>query len=304
VFSGLATVFAFFGSWWWGFDLAANFRWQLMWAALFAAIVYALTSRGIATILFIIAVVINGFVIAPLWLGSQPDGTGEDGTTVVSIDIYGGTDNEENMLRWLLDSGADVIIASGVTAERMLPLTADGSPYRILASPAFPDRSGIVVLGNDNYAVAEIATPEFAQQVVVVTVPAGASTVDIASTWGELANSARKADALAERLEAIKVVVEAAESPVAVIGNLGATRFTAGMRSLIGSTSLRDATEGSGYLATWPASNIPIIGGWIGIPIDVVLMTPEITPFELTTGPDIGAKHLPVTVVVGPTQQG
>jgi hypothetical protein len=29
-------------------------------------------------------------------------------------------------------------------------------------------------------------------------------------------------------------------------------------------------------------------------------MTDEITPLELTTGPDIGADHLPVTVVVGP----
>jgi hypothetical protein len=29
-------------------------------------------------------------------------------------------------------------------------------------------------------------------------------------------------------------------------------------------------------------------------------MTKEITPLELSTGPDIGAEHLPVTVVVGP----
>jgi len=45
---------------------------------------------------------------------------------------------------------------------------------------------------------------------------------------------------------------------------------------------------------------IPIIGGWLGLPVDVVLMTDGITPLELTTGPDIGAEHLPVTVVVGP----
>jgi hypothetical protein len=32
-------------------------------------------------------------------------------------------------------------------------------------------------------------------------------------------------------------------------------------------------------------------------------MTEEITPLELSTGPDIGAGHLPVTVVVGPAFQ-
>ena len=31
-------------------------------------------------------------------------------------------------------------------------------------------------------------------------------------------------------------------------------------------------------------SSFPIIGGWIGIPVDVVLMTPDVTPLELVTG--------------------
>jgi hypothetical protein len=72
------------------------------------------------------------------------------------------------------------------------------------------------------------------------------------------------------------------------------------MTTLRDASDLRDATEGSGYLSTSPVYGIPIIGGWLGLPVDVVLMTDGITPLELTTGPDIGAEHLPVTVVVGP----
>ena len=299
--ASLATVAAFFGNLWWGFDLFANFRWHLLWAALIAAIAYALASRGWATIAFIVAAVVNAFVLAPLWFGSQPDATGEAGTTIVQVDMYGGSSDDTETLRWLFDSGADLIIAQGVTADRLAPLAEDGSPYRVLAVPQFPDRSGIVVLATEDYAVTETLTPEFAQQVLSISVPANGGSVDIVTAWGELATDGRKADALEERLATVTEVVRQSTSPVAVVGNLGATRFTAGMRSMLDSTGLRDATEGKGYLSTWPVSGIPIVGGWIGIPIDVVLMGPEVTPLELTTGPDIGVSHLPVTVVVGPT---
>ncbi|MFV1969942.1 MAG: hypothetical protein ACC683_02930, partial [Acidimicrobiia bacterium] len=102
------------------------------------------------------------------------------------------------------------------------------------------------------------------------------------------------------RLEAVSAAVTSTSRPVAVIGNLGATRWTSGMTTMRDTIGVRDTTEGSGYLSTWPLSDIPLIGGWIGIPVDIVLMTDEITPLELSTGPDIGAGHLPVTVVIGP----
>jgi hypothetical protein len=44
-----------------------------------------------------------------------------------------------------------------------------------------------------------------------------------------------------------------------------------------------------------------LIGGWIGLPLDLVLMSSAVTPIELETGPNIGADHLPVSVLVGPT---
>ena len=302
VFASIATVVAFFGSLWWAFDLMANFRWQIMWAALLAAIVYALATRGIATFIFIVAVIVNAFVLSPLWFGSQPNGTGEDGTKVVAIDLYGGTDDEEGTLRWMFDSGADVLIVSGVSSERLAPIVEDGSPYQVLVAPEFEDRSGIVVLGAASYAASQDITPGFAQQIVTVTVPSGAGTIDLVTAWGEIATNQSKADALSERLEAVEAVVSGTDSPVVVIGSLGATRFASGMRSLMGSTGLRDATEGSGYLSTWPTSDFPVIGGWVGIPLDVVLMSDGVSPFELVTGPDIGSAHLPVSVVVGPSQ--
>lgn len=297
--AAIATVVGFFGSLWWGFDLMANFRWQLAWVSLACAIIYALSARGIASLIFVVAVLVNGFVIAPAWTGSQPTGTGEDGVKIVSLDLSETSDIEES-LRWLFDSGADLLIVSGATSDQVDPLIAEGSPYLLLTSPAV-QRTGMTILAREAYSVETLPTGTSAEPVEVVSVPSGDDVISVATAWGHIADSSLEADELSARLDTIRTVVDGRTGPVMVIGNLGATVYTAGMRSLTGDTALRDATEGFGYASTWPVWDVPVVGGWVGIPIDVVLMTPDITPFEFTTGPDIAAGNLPITVVVGPS---
>lgn len=297
--ASLATVAAFFGDLWWGFDLVANYRWHLLWITLIASILYALSAKGIATIVFLAAAALNGWLIAPLWIGNQPSATGEDGVRIVHIDLGGDVTDEEVALRWLFDSGGDLILIAGVTTDRALPLVADGSPYTMLSSPASADETGIVILGKGAWQVAT-STAQDGQPVYRVSVPSGNGLLDVVTTWGEMGTSQAAAEALKLRLTAVGDVVNAATNPVAVIGNLGATRWAKGMRTLQANNDLRDASEGFGYLATSPVSTLPIIGGWVGLPIDTVFMDPTVTPLELRTGPDLGGNHLPVTVVVGP----
>ena len=83
----LATVAAFFGGFWWGFDLLANYRWQAMWAALFASVVYALSGKSLPTAVFLVATAINVWLILPAWLGSQPAASGEDTVRITHVDL-------------------------------------------------------------------------------------------------------------------------------------------------------------------------------------------------------------------------
>jgi len=295
----LATLAAFFGDIWWGFDLAANYRWHLMWITFVASVLYAMSTRGIATIIFLGAAIVNAFLIVPLWIGSQPLATSEDGNvTVVHADLSGGVSDMDFALRWLFESGSDLILLAGITEDRALPLIADGSPYVMLAAPE-ADSTGIVILGKAQWPVATTATDKD-EVVYRVSVPSGSGVVDIVTAYGDIGSSKADADNLAARLGAISESINATTNSVAVIGNLGATTWTKGMQDLSSTANLRNAAEGSGYLATSPVSNIPLIGGWVGIPIDVVLMDSTLTPLELTTGPDFGADHLPVKVVMGP----
>jgi len=294
----LATIAAFFGDLWWGFDLAANYRWHLMWAALIASVLYATSTRGISTLIFLGAAIVNAFLIAPLWIGSQPTATGENGVKVVHADLSGGVSDMDFTLRWLFDSGGDLIFLAGITEDRALPLIAEGSPYVLLAGPP-RDSTGIVILGKDRWTVTTTSTAK-GESVYRVSVPSGSDVVDIVTAYGDMGSSKNKSDDLEARLGAITESIDATTNSVAVVGNVGATTWTKGMRDLLATANLRNAAEGSGYLATSPVSSIPLIGGWVGVPIDLVLMDSTLTPLELETGPDLGAEHLPVTVVIGP----
>lgn len=298
------SVAAFYGDTWWVFDWAANYRWQLFWGLLAAAIIYTLIARGFASIVFLAAAVLNAWVIMPLWMESQPAATGENGVRIVHADIYPGSTDTEFLLRWLLDTEADLLLVSGTTAERMEPLTDEDRPYTIIASPEIAGDPGIVALGLEEWPVEVVKTDTFAEPVYRITVGANGETTNVITAWGEIASNADKADQLSARLDTVTELTTSSSHPVTVIGNLGATRWTHGMRTMNDTTGLRDATEGSGYLSTSPVIGIPFISGWIGLPIDVVLMTEEITPLELSTGPDVGTDHLPVTVVVGPGFHG
>lgn len=295
----VATVAAFFGSIWWGLDLIANFRWQLMWLALIASVAYALTERGMFTAVFLTAALVNLWLIAPAWIGSQPEATGEDGVRIVHVDLSGRVRDMPEVARWLLTSQADLLLVAGVTAGEVDPVVIDSSPYTLLSSPG--DQAGIAIIGRDQWIV-NTTLSDAGDQVHAVVVPSGSGVISVITTWGGMGTSPQASEALAGRFAKLSEVVGDANDRVVVIGSLGATKWSNATNTLLSDTGLRDATAGAGHLMTAQGSDLPIIGRWMRIPIDVAFLGPELTPLELAVGPEIGAGHLPLTIVVGPKQ--
>lgn len=298
----LATVLAFFSSTWWGFDWLTNLRWYFVWLLLISAVVYSLTAKGWLLIVFVVALGVNVLLVMPLWLGSQPESTGEDSIVVAHLDAAGGFDDRNEAMDWLRTVDADVLLiaqGSSVTVEQ---LTGEGSDWIVLLEPEIENTAGQLVFGKQAWDVAVTPTGVGSDTVIRVTVGSGDVTYDVITAYGPTATNGPDADRLVARLDTIASLAEASPNPIVVVGNLGTTRWTHGMRSLLSNTPLRDATEGKGYLATSSASSLPVIGGWIGLPLDLVLMSDGATPIEIETGPDLTADHLPVRVIVAPTR--
>lgn len=296
-----ATLGAFVGSTWWVFEFFANFRWHLMWVALIAAVMYGLTQKGIATGVFVAAFALNAWAIHPVFTGSQPTGTGEDGVSIVAANLTGAHDNTEEVLHFLFDSGADLLVVDGFSRSLLEPITVEGSPYQIVAGPENEAAAGLVIVGRGPYPVEAVNTDNASGSMYIVSVPSGEGTIDVIAVGGGLANSSADTRLLDQRLTAIGEALASRTVPTAIVGSLGATRFTSRVGSLMADNGLRDAMEGEGYVSTWPVSGMPVIGGWIGIPLDVVLVQRSLTPLSMDIGPDIGAEHLPLTFVLGPS---
>ena len=78
-------------------------------------------------------------------------------------------------------------------------------------------------------------------------------------------------------------------------GDLNATPWSHGFRQLVRPRGLRDSALGRGVQPTWNARC------WAPrIPIDHVVVSPEVQVSARTIGPDVGSDHLPVeaTLVV------
>ena len=79
--------------------------------------------------------------------------------------------------------------------------------------------------------------------------------------------------------------------PVIVAGDFNATPYSPIFRELVKITGLKDSREGFGWQPSWPTYFPPL---WI--PIDHVLVTPDIQVRKRKTGSYIGSDHYPVIV--------
>ena len=96
--------------------------------------------------------------------------------------------------------------------------------------------------------------------------------------------------------------VQSQRSPVVLVGDLNTTMWSPYYQRLERQTGLHNARRGFGILPTWPAptpfSPLPISLRWLKhvlwIPIDHVLVSPDLPVRSLRTGDNIDSDHLPV----------
>jgi endonuclease/exonuclease/phosphatase (EEP) superfamily protein YafD len=81
------------------------------------------------------------------------------------------------------------------------------------------------------------------------------------------------------------------KNPVLLIGDLNTSPWSCWFRRLLKESGLKNSMQGFGFQPSWPA-NI----GFLRIPLDQILCSPEITVHNRQIGPDVGSDHLPVIV--------
>jgi endonuclease/exonuclease/phosphatase (EEP) superfamily protein YafD len=76
---------------------------------------------------------------------------------------------------------------------------------------------------------------------------------------------------------------------ILVMGDLNATPWSFVFKKLLNKSSLRDSRQGFGLQPTWPRGTVSVL-----IPIDHLLVSPEIHVIDREVGRDLGSDHYPI----------
>jgi endonuclease/exonuclease/phosphatase (EEP) superfamily protein YafD len=292
---GALTLAGFIGSWHWLLDLTSHFRWYYLLAAL---VWYAVTSRRrsrLATACLAIAVGVNTWAMLPYWLPASRNSESGDPLAIVSLNVLESNADEQRTLAYLRDCNADVVVLLEVDAAWGAALRDLDSVYAHRVIAPQPGHFGIAVLSRLPLEAPRVVEMAGGTPMVIAGVPRGKQGVVLMAAHPLPPMSAGMSARRDAQLAAMGDLAAGEARPVIVAGDLNATPWCHGFRVLVGPRGLRDSAAGRGVQATWNARL------WAPrIPIDHVLVSPEIGVQSRTVGPDVGSDHLPVeaTLVV------
>lgn len=295
--SGLlgVTLAGFLGRWHWLLDLTSHFRWYWLLATLvWFAVVSRRRSRP-ALACLVIAAVANAAAILPYWLPLAGAAAVGEPLEIVSLNVFADNEEHDRVLAYLRRRDADVVVLVEVDAAwaRSVEALALLYPHRVVEPR--DDMFGIAVLSKlplERPRVAEVAA---GPPVILATLLWGGQGCLLVAAHPQAPISAAWSAGRDAQLAAIGDVAAAEPRPVIVAGDLNATPWSHGFRQLVRRRGLRDSALGRGLQATWNARY------WAPrIPIDHVVVSPEVQVISRTIGPDVGSDHLPVeaTLVV------
>lgn len=292
----LATVAGFFGDRWWGFDGAADWRFLLFVVLVITSIAYGLVFRRAISAVFLLAAIANAVLLAPLWLSTQADAASSDRIRLVTFDAAARNDVRRATVDWIDGEEADVAVIYNTNGWWADTLALANAPYTIIGQPDDERTVGTLVLVRNDTSVSLAPTVEGAD--VTLLVETESQTLTVIGVAERRPDSRYSAEQRIERLSTVNAGALAADGPTVVVGNLNTSRWSSAFAHV--AEGLVNSEDGFGYAATWPPITWPIVGPYVGLPLDHALYRGDITVPRRKVGPDLGADRLPLVFDVSP----
>jgi endonuclease/exonuclease/phosphatase (EEP) superfamily protein YafD len=294
-----ATVLGLLGSWWWPFDLMANFRPQyaiLLTAVAAAAMLLGRRATGLAFATFAL---FNLAALAPYLVGVAPAAAPGDRLTVLSFNVGISNPARAAVMRFVESEAPDLVFLYESSFEWEDAALALNLPYRLVSVVPPGTLSGITVMARDGLPVEIVPTPLSAPAAAAVHVEIDGIAATVIGTHPPSPTSAARWERRDRVLAEVGRWVAGRPEPVLVVGDLNATPWSSGYRELKEPGRLVDSLRGRGLQPSWPDGWGPLM-----ITIDHALHTTGLVSVERRTGPANGSAHRPLIVTVARSAAG
>jgi endonuclease/exonuclease/phosphatase (EEP) superfamily protein YafD len=286
------TLAGFAGTLAWYCDLASYFRVQyaliLGLTALAAALLRRVRTAGLALTL----AVTNLAVVAPAWNGAERSQTEALELTILLLNLDAGNDDLATVAELLGERRPDLFAAVELTPAWARGLETSLAPYRSRLLAPRSSRWGLGLYARRELSDTAVLLPAGQRYPVLVATVEGASEpIRLALLHPAVPSTSGLAARHERFLSLAGASIRAAKSGI-VLGDLNTTPWSAGYRELLEEAGLEDTREGYGLQTTWPS----FLPAALRIPVDHVLVTPDLAAADRQVGPEVGSDHLPVWV--------
>lgn len=278
-------------------ELFSHFRLQYLAASILLVAAFALLRWRNYALMAGAAIAINGWLVAPWYLpvDDRPATNAADAAIVVMCaNVLASNGNGDGLVALVRETGPDLLVVVEVTPAWADALSAlDGSyPYRVVEPRSdphgialyskFPLESSAVV------STASIRSPD-----IVATAVIGGARLGIIATHPAAPIGSSNFAMRNLHLDSLATLAANTPGPLIVVGDLNVTMWSVYYTRLEEKSGLVNARRGIGIVPTWPTFLPPAM-----IPIDHVLVTPDIGVVDFDTGPRIGSDHLPIVATL------
>lgn len=288
----LPTLGAFGARYWWMLDLLTHFRVYYA-IALLAFCVMLLFRRCWKSLLVcLVALAFNAIEIVPLYLPPTQTASGPSAMRCLVSNVNSGNLNHAALLELVQKEQPDVVVVIEVNEVWQAALAPLLREYPHSGSRPQGGNFGIAFFSR--LPVESIEFHEFGGSglpSVVARVRVEDQTATLIGTHTVPPMTARWSNIRNAHLKGIAESVRDTRGPIAVMGDLNTTSWSPHFADMLQASGLRDSRRGFGIQPSW-TGNVPLMA----IPIDHVLVSPDIAVRNRRIGPDIGSDHLPVII--------
>ncbi|HEX2505125.1 MAG TPA: endonuclease/exonuclease/phosphatase family protein, partial [Gaiellaceae bacterium] len=288
---GALTVAGFAGALAWYLDLANHFRVQyaliLSVAGLAAALLRSYAVAGPAVAL----AVTNLAVVAPLG-DAEPPEAGPPELTVLVLNLSAGNDDYGAVADLVRRRRPDLFAVAELTPAWARELEGVLEPYesRLLAPRQTP--WGLGLYSRRPLSAAATLLPAGSKYPVLAATIAGRTRpIRLVLLHPQVSSSTSVAARHELFFDVAAASVRDAGSRM-ILGDLNTAPWSDEYDELLGAAAVEDTRAGYGLQTSWP-SFLPTI---LRLPIDHVLVSPDLAASDREVGPEVGSDHLPVWV--------
>lgn len=288
-------VAPFVADWHWSLDLLACFPVHAMGALWFTALVLFAARRWRLALPFACGGALAALAVVPDWCRATTVEANGPAVRIATLNLLRGAHRGlPAALAAVRAEDPDVLFCSEVTPEWLagladalpdLPhrcLRADPGYYGVALFSRWPLRSAAVLPLGVTWAPTIRA---------VVDTPHG--ELGVLGVHTPRPGNAERAGFLQSALAAIPATLAPLPPARVVLGDFNATPWNHGFRGLLAATGL-DAATANSFRPTWP-SNFP----WpLRVPIDHVLVSPDVSLVAARVGEPFGSDHLPLFATI------